>query len=79
MKQKTTWQSFYDLSPEAQKQVIDFIAFLQTRRSTVRTRKASPTSRLAKEAFIGMWRKRVDLQDSTAWVKQIRKAEWGKR
>jgi hypothetical protein len=26
---------------------------------------------------IGMWKDREDMQDSTGWVRQIRKQEWG--
>jgi hypothetical protein len=64
------------LPPEAQKQVIDFVAFLKARYPTTQpVRKASRT-RLADEPFIGMWRNREDMQDSAAWVRSLRQGEW---
>jgi hypothetical protein len=78
MKQKTPWQRFSSLPPEAQQQVIDFIVFLQMRYTLPRPRKTARSSKLTKEAFIGMWRNREDLRDSTAWVRKSREREWGK-
>ena len=79
MNQKTAWQHFSELPPEAQQQVIDFIAFLQTRYLPARPRKTTKSPKLAKETFIGMWRNRADLQDSTKWVRNLREREWGKQ
>jgi hypothetical protein len=76
MNQKTVWQRFSSLPPEAQQQVIDFIAFLQTRYVPSRPRKTAKPTKLAQEAFIGMWRDRKDLRDSTAWVRNLRASEW---
>ena len=63
------------LPPEAQKQVIDFVAFLKTRYPTQPVRKTRRT-RLADEPFIGMWRNREDMRDGTAWVQSLRRHEW---
>ncbi|MCC7354602.1 MAG: DUF2281 domain-containing protein, partial [Anaerolineae bacterium] len=60
MNQNAVWQSFSELPPEAQQQVIDFIAFLQTRYASARPAKGARRTELAQEAFIGMWRDRVD-------------------
>jgi hypothetical protein len=78
MNQKTVWQGFSNLPPEAQQQVMDFIAFLHTRYGGVRSRKPVTPAPLKQEDFIGMWRQRDDFQDSTAWVRKTRAAEWGK-
>jgi len=78
MNQKTVWQRFSSLPPEAQQQVMDFIAFLQRRYVPSRPRKTAKPAKLAQEAFIGMWRDRKNLRDSTAWVRKLRKSEWGK-
>ena len=61
---------------EAQKQVIDFIAFLKTRYPTVKVVSKTKRVRLSDEPFIGMWRGREDMQDSTAWVRGLRHREW---
>ena len=64
------------LPPEAQKQVLDFVAFLKARYSSTPTTKQAKRAKLADEPFIGMWRTRKDLQDSTAWVRSLRQREW---
>jgi hypothetical protein len=64
------------LPPEAQKQVIDFMAFLKARYSPPAPIKKTKRTKLAKEPFIGMWRTRRDMQDSTAWVQSLRQQEW---
>jgi hypothetical protein len=64
------------LPPEAQKQIFDFVAFLKARYPTTQPVKKSRRTRLANEPFIGMWRNREDMQDSTAWVQNLRRHEW---
>ena len=76
MNQRTAWQNFSKLPPEAQRQVIDFIAFLRARSASPRPRRTSKPTKLANEAFIGIWRNRKDMQDSTAWVRNARQREW---
>ncbi len=78
MNQDKIWREFAALPPEAQQQVADFIAFLQTRYSQLRSNKTSNQTNLADEAFIGLWRDREDMQDSSAWVRNIREREWVK-
>ncbi|OGG49978.1 MAG: DUF2281 domain-containing protein [Candidatus Handelsmanbacteria bacterium RIFCSPLOWO2_12_FULL_64_10] len=77
MNQKKAWQLFSDLPPEAQRQVTDFIAFLKMRYAPSHPHKTAKQTKLTKEAFIGMWRDREDLQDSSAWVRKVREREWG--
>lgn len=64
------------LPPDAQKQVVDFVAFLRARYSSMPTTRKAKRTKLANEPFIGMWRTRKDLQDSTAWVRSLRQREW---
>ena len=70
-------EMFDELPPEAQQQVIDFIAFLRTRYMSSRSRKTTRRTKLTDEAFIGMWCDREDLQNSSAWVRNVREREWG--
>ena len=65
------------LPMEAQKQVIDFIAFLKTRYPTAQVVPKTKRVRLSDEPFIGMWQGREDMRDSTAWVRSLRRREWG--
>ena len=73
---KSIAQEIASLPPEAQRQVIDFVAFLRTRYPTRQTIERTERVRLPDEPFIGMWREREDMQDSTAWVRDLRRREW---
>ncbi len=64
------------LPPEAQKQVSDFVAFLKTRYPPQQRARKAKRTKLADEPFIGMWRDRDDMRDSTAWVRRLRVSEW---
>lgn len=64
------------LPPEAQKQVIDFVAFLKAPYPTTPRVRKTRRTKLADEPFIGMWRDREDMQDSTASVRSLRQREW---
>ena len=67
------------LPPEGQRQVADFIAFLHERYARSQPTGQSLTPDLAQESFIGMWRDREDMQDSSAWVRNLREREWVKQ
>ena len=77
MEQRHVLSQFDTLPPEAQRQVVDFIAFLQMRYRPSSKGKTKSKSRLADEKYIGIWRNREDLRDSSAWVRNSRAAEWG--
>jgi len=79
MKEERVWREYTALPPELQKQVADFIAFLRTRYAPPRASKTARRTKLAEEPFIGMWRDREDMQDSSAWVRRIRQSEWMSR
>jgi hypothetical protein len=55
---------------------MDFVAFLKARYPTTRPARKTRRTKLADEPFIGMWRDREDMQDSTAWVRSLRQREW---
>jgi hypothetical protein len=69
---------FNSLPPDGQRQVIDFIAFLQQRYKHSQYSEEREPSNLAEENFIGMWKDREDMQDSSAWVRSSREREWVK-
>jgi hypothetical protein len=56
---------------EAKRQLEDFVSFLRERYKSSPPKNA-PTSDLETEAFVGMWRDREDMRDSSAWVRNIR-------
>lgn len=79
MREERIWREYTALPPELQKQVADFITFLRTRYVPSRVSQATRRTKLSKEPFIGMWRNRKDMQDSSAWVRRIRQSEWMSR
>lgn len=62
---------------EAQRQIEDFIAFLRERYKSPQPQN-TPVVDLETEAFVGMWRDREDMHDSSAWVRNVRETHWGK-
>jgi len=76
MTQQELLDEFLSLPAEAQRQVVDFIAFLRQRYTVVEPASGSLNTDLTNDTFIGMWQERQDLADSTAWVRRIRETEW---
>ena len=64
------------LPPEGQRQLEEFVSFLRERYRDSRPGTA-PTSDLESEPFVGMWRDREDMRDSSAWVRNVRQSHWG--
>ncbi|MBK8454523.1 MAG: DUF2281 domain-containing protein [Thiofilum sp.] len=78
MNTQTVMERFSSLPPDAQQQVADFIDFMKGRYQTAKpTKKKVARVALAQEAFIGMWCERKDMQDSSRWVRELRRKEWG--
>jgi hypothetical protein len=69
------WRDFNSLPAEAQRQVADFIAFLLQRYQRPPAGKREPGD-WEREPFVGMWRDREEMRDSTAWVRRTRQQEW---
>jgi len=78
MTQQELLNEFLSLPTEAQRQVIDFIAFLRQKYAVVEPGSQSPDFDLINDNFIGMWSDRQDLADSSAWVRGVRENEWSK-
>ena len=79
MKQEEILREFLSLPPEDRRRVEDFIAFLRERGRRSYSIEKPESSDLAKDGFIGMWRDREDVQDSSAWVRAAREREWIKQ
>jgi hypothetical protein len=76
MNKERTWEDFNSLPSEAQQQVADFIAFLRTRYQRPNRKKRGKPTGLTNEAFIGMWSDRDEMEDSSEWVRDVRRHEW---
>ncbi len=64
------------LPPEGQRLVEYFVAFLRQRYAHSQPVAQPAAFSLENESFIGMWRDRDDLRDSSAWVRDVRQSEW---
>ena len=71
-----TISDFEKLPYAAKKEVADFIAFLKSRYLSTKKSDNMIKSKLVEEEFIGLWKDREDLMDSTAWIRDIRRKEW---
>ena len=60
------------LPEEARREVADLITALEAQY----TASPNPTDTLRNDPFIGCWKDRDDLDDSTAWVRRLRQKEW---
>lgn len=63
------------LPEEAQRLIIDFVSFLKQRHQNQPVQSPTPLS-FDNQPFVGMWSDRPDMQDSTAWVRQLRQQQW---
>jgi hypothetical protein len=76
MNRELLLEELAELPEFAQQQVLDFVAFLRTRYEMKRPESEDATARLDSEPFVGMWRDRQDMQDSTRWVRNSRRRDW---
>ena len=77
MEQEKIFDDLSNLPPEAQRQVVDFIAFLRTRYKRSDAEKQAKRINLVDEPFIGIWKDREDMNNSSTWLRNVREAEWG--
>ncbi len=63
------------LPEEAQQILLDFVAFLKQRYQSAQTISSKPLN-LENEPFVGIWSERPEMQDSAAWVRQLRQQHW---
>lgn len=76
MKPEKVWQDFLHLPEEARIQVCELIAVLKKQQKTTTAAPTRKVVKLSGEPFIGIWRDRDDMDDSEAWVRQVRTREW---
>jgi hypothetical protein len=76
MNRELLLEELAELPEFAQQQVLDFVAFLRMRYEIKRVEPEAAAERLEGEAFVGMWRDRHDMEDSTRWVRNSRNRDW---
>ena len=67
-------ERFRALPPEAQREILDLMAFLEQHyRRPARRERRRP---LRAYAFVGLWRGRDEMEDGVEWVRTLRRREW---
>ena len=79
--QQQIQQDLSRLPEDMLQEVWDFAMFLQEKRKqnvVLRGMKTTQANNqpLLQEPFIGIWKNRQEMTDSSEWVKQLRKEEW---
>ncbi len=76
MSEKELIKKIKELPSEAQQEAVDFVEFLY-KKYLLQTKKTSkPKKSVLDSSFRGMWKDREDLEDSTKWVRELRKSRW---
>ena len=68
-------ERFRSLPPEARRQVLDFMDFLE-QRYRLTAFHPRPKKPLRSYAFVGLWREREEMSDSYRWIRDLRRREW---
>ena len=77
MSKNPVLDKFEKLPPEAKKEANDFVQFLYDR--YVKSTSKKTKKPISESSFVGMWKDRSDLSDSSGWVKKQRQTQWTKR
>lgn len=77
MSDKELIKQIEKLPSEARQEAADFVEFLSKKYIQQSKGSDSPQKKsILNSSFRGMWKDREDLQDSTKWVRELRKSRW---
>lgn len=77
MSEKELIKKLKGLPAGAQQEAADFVEFLSKKYIHQPEEPSSPMEKsILESSFRGMWKDREDLQDSTKWVRELRKSRW---
>lgn len=69
-------ENFNALPKDAQKIVVELVTLLGKKEQRPKSLRKSATTSLVNEKFIGLWKERDDMQDSNAYIRNLRRSEW---
>lgn len=78
MSKKSVLEKYDQLPPKAKKEASDFVQFLYNQYVKSSSKKTTDKP-ISEYGFVGMWKDRDDMADSTAWVREQRKKQWRNR
>lgn len=76
MKSEILIQKYESFQPEIQKEIIDFIGYLEMKYKSTQKVKKEKKPALEKEPFVGMWSSRTEMKDAEKYIKELRKKHW---
>lgn len=77
MSEKELIKQIRKLPSEAQQEAADFVEFLTQKYIRKPEETDAPKKKsILENSFRGIWKGRNDLQDSTRWVRELRKSRW---
>lgn len=77
MSEKELIKQIKKLPSEAQQEAADFVEFLTKKYIRKSEEVDAPMKKsILENSFRGIWKDRDDLQDSTKWVRELRKSRW---
>jgi hypothetical protein len=79
MSEKELIKRIKKLPSEAQQEAADFVDYLSQKYIEQSDDSGSSKKKsILESSFRGMWKDREDMQDSTKWVRELRKSRWAK-
>ncbi|MEX2345271.1 MAG: DUF2281 domain-containing protein, partial [Balneolaceae bacterium] len=79
MSEKELIKRIRKLPSEAQQEAADFVEFLTQKYIQQPVDSSSSKKKsILESSFRGIWKDREDMQDSTKWVRELRKSRWAK-
>jgi len=76
MSEKELIKQLKRLPSEAQQEAADFVDFLYKKYIGQGKKRSESKKSILESSFRGIWKNREDMQDSTQWVRNIRKSRW---
>ncbi len=76
MSEKELIKQLKRLPSEAQQEAADFVDFLYKKYIGQGKKRTESKKSILESSFRGIWKNREDMQDSTQWVRNIRKSRW---
>ena len=77
MSEKELIKLIKKLPSEAQQEVADFVEYLSQKYIQQPVDSSSSKKKsILESSFRGIWKDREDMQDSTKWVRELRKSRW---
>ena len=76
MKTEILVQKYESFRPEIQREILDFIEYLELKYKVSSKTRKKLRKPIEKEAFVGMWSKRKEMQEPIKYIKNLRKKHW---